>query len=374
MHARDCVYNIYLFRSIIMAKLLCEICYQARSLDNFLFSTCGHGFCTSCTTSLDKSRTCPSCRKPRKKADVHKLYFTLPEQDVIDVHSEAQSLIHSMTNIHTESTLSLTDKVTNGLKEAAKKSKMDADTASKLLEVAKNMEDNLRPIFFRLQLERDEKRALQEKVNLWQPRVIQVEALKAEVARSKQELESVIRANQRTIAKNNQLASQLEADRVEIEKLRKDVIDERRLYKERDELVQQLKRDLEYSRKQAVFLNKKLKVLAQSSSSNRISAGNTADDTLIVKPAVLGPSMKWETLVKAMVKQGFTVEHNHSGPSVRFDPPDPTKRSITFQKPHPDTTINPILLKEFNKKFRKYCGRDLFDSVECREVLSGVHL
>ncbi|KAJ3930073.1 MAG: hypothetical protein NXY57DRAFT_1062729 [Lentinula lateritia] len=360
-----------------MAEALCDICYQVFSLDRFWFSTCGHGFCETCTTSLEKTRTCPSCREPRKKANIHKIYFTLPEEqeNAIDVQSQSQTLARSMTNIHPSSTLSSVDRVVEGLKKFSGKLGVDAETASNLLGVAKDMEERLRPIFFQFQLERDEKRTLQEKVNLWQHRVTQVEASEVEVAKLKKELERAKRANQGMAAENCRLTKRLEAEVTESEKLRKDVIDERRLNKERDGLVQQLERELENAGKLAGLTNKKLKVLARSS--NRTPVANSADNSLIVEPAVLecsssvslhgndhdqlhkGHSMKWESFLKTMTKQGFAYDHNSSGSSVCFVPLDSTKRSIAFHKPHPDNIIGPVLLKEFNKKFRKYYGRDL---------------
>lgn len=194
------------------------------------------------------------------------------------------------------------------------------------------MEERLRPIFFQFQLERDEKRTLQEKVNLWQHRVTQVEASEVEVAKLKKELERAKRANQGMAAENCRLTKRLEAEVTESEKLRKDVIDERRLNKERDGLVQQLERELENAGKlvrhkrsrfsrsliseQAGLTNKKLKVLARSS--NRTPVANSADNSLIVEPAVLecsssvslhgndhdqlhkGHSMKWESFLKVV--------------------------------------------------------------------------
>ncbi|KAJ3809068.1 hypothetical protein F5876DRAFT_66780 [Lentinula aff. lateritia] len=304
-----------------MAEALCDICYQVFALDSFWFSTCGHGFCETCTTSLDKTRTCPSCRQPRKKANIHKVYFTLPEEQesAIDVRSQTEALARSMINIHSSSTLSSVDRAVDGLKKLSGLLKVDAETASKLLGVAKDMEERLRPIFFQLQLERDEKYTLQEKVNLWQHRITQVEASEVEVARLKKELERAKRATQAIVAENCRLTKQLEAEVTESEKLRKDVIDERRLTKERDELVQQLERELEDAGKQACLANKKLKVLPRSS--NRIPVADIADDSLIVESAVLNvsstvplhgndldqrhkghsmKSMKWETFLKVV--------------------------------------------------------------------------
>ncbi|KAF7305999.1 hypothetical protein HMN09_00754400 [Mycena chlorophos] len=67
-------------------------------------------------------------------------------------------------------------------------------------------------------------------------------------------------------------------------------------------------------------------------------------------------SMKWETFLKLMREMGFTYDPSTAGSSVRFDPPDPKDVSITFHRPHPDPTIQPIMLREFAKKLRKSYG------------------
>ncbi|KDQ21524.1 hypothetical protein BOTBODRAFT_50148 [Botryobasidium botryosum FD-172 SS1] len=64
--------------------------------------------------------------------------------------------------------------------------------------------------------------------------------------------------------------------------------------------------------------------------------------------------MRWEHFVKAMEDMGFTVDPSTAGSSVRFDPPGGgALNSITFHKPHPDSTIHPIMFKEFSKRLRE---------------------
>ncbi|KAH7888698.1 hypothetical protein F5I97DRAFT_1802780 [Phlebopus sp. FC_14] len=67
-------------------------------------------------------------------------------------------------------------------------------------------------------------------------------------------------------------------------------------------------------------------------------------------------SMKWENFVKLMCDMGFSYDPSTAGSSVRFDPPNKEDRSITFHKPHPDTALEPHLLREFGKKLKEYYG------------------
>ncbi|KAF5389386.1 hypothetical protein D9757_004247 [Collybiopsis confluens] len=78
---------------------------------------------------------------------------------------------------------------------------------------------------------------------------------------------------------------------------------------------------------------------------------HTADDE--TKGAA---GMKWDTFVKVLTDLGFSYDPTTAGSSVRFDPPDPRDRSISFHRPHPDSTIDPIKLKIFSKKLRMYYG------------------
>ncbi|KIM83397.1 hypothetical protein PILCRDRAFT_819635 [Piloderma croceum F 1598] len=66
--------------------------------------------------------------------------------------------------------------------------------------------------------------------------------------------------------------------------------------------------------------------------------------------------MKWDHFVQLMTEMGFKYDPSTAGSSVRFDPPDPKDPPITFHKPHPDSTIHPIMLKEFSKRLRKQYG------------------
>ncbi|KDQ57640.1 hypothetical protein JAAARDRAFT_35330 [Jaapia argillacea MUCL 33604] len=73
--------------------------------------------------------------------------------------------------------------------------------------------------------------------------------------------------------------------------------------------------------------------------------------------------LKWDRFVQLMKEMGFTYVPSTAGSSVRFDPPNPKDRSVTFHKPHPDSTIHPIMLKEFGKKLKDAYGWDEADFV-----------
>ncbi|KDR75172.1 hypothetical protein GALMADRAFT_249116 [Galerina marginata CBS 339.88] len=68
--------------------------------------------------------------------------------------------------------------------------------------------------------------------------------------------------------------------------------------------------------------------------------------------------MRWEAFLIFMRERGFTYDPNAAGSSVHFYPPNENDRSITFYKPHPDSTLQPVMLKEFAKKLKRYYGWD----------------
>ncbi|KAF5370711.1 hypothetical protein D9758_001875 [Tetrapyrgos nigripes] len=74
--------------------------------------------------------------------------------------------------------------------------------------------------------------------------------------------------------------------------------------------------------------------------------------------------MKWDTFVKVMEDVGFKYDPSTAGSSVKFVPPDPRDPPITFHKPHPDPTLQPVMLKEFSKKLRRYYGWSPEDLME----------
>ncbi|KZT29034.1 hypothetical protein NEOLEDRAFT_1154103 [Neolentinus lepideus HHB14362 ss-1] len=66
--------------------------------------------------------------------------------------------------------------------------------------------------------------------------------------------------------------------------------------------------------------------------------------------------MKWEQFLKVMREMGFSYDPSTAGSSVRFDPPNPRDPPITFHKPHPDPTIQPIRLREYAKDLEQMYG------------------
>ncbi|KAI0093110.1 hypothetical protein BDY19DRAFT_989781 [Irpex rosettiformis] len=66
--------------------------------------------------------------------------------------------------------------------------------------------------------------------------------------------------------------------------------------------------------------------------------------------------LKWEHFLKVMREMGFSYDPSTAGSSVRFDPPDPRDRPITFHKPHPDPTLHPILVRDFGRRLKNAYG------------------
>ncbi|KZV80369.1 hypothetical protein EXIGLDRAFT_705504 [Exidia glandulosa HHB12029] len=84
-------------------------------------------------------------------------------------------------------------------------------------------------------------------------------------------------------------------------------------------------------------------------------------------------SIRWEDFERAMVNLGFTVDGSTAGSSVRFTPrsgesvssgivsgddelTETRCKPITFHKPHPDSTIHPVMLLEFSKRLKEKYG------------------
>ncbi|KDQ06214.1 hypothetical protein BOTBODRAFT_263838 [Botryobasidium botryosum FD-172 SS1] len=54
--------------------------------------------------------------------------------------------------------------------------------------------------------------------------------------------------------------------------------------------------------------------------------------------------IRWSDFEKFISQLGFDVVEAE-GSSVRFDPPVQNARPITFHRPHPDSTLTPMLIK-----------------------------
>ncbi|KAM6491120.1 hypothetical protein JOM56_013359 [Amanita muscaria] len=66
--------------------------------------------------------------------------------------------------------------------------------------------------------------------------------------------------------------------------------------------------------------------------------------------------MKWDNFVALMAAMGFAYHPAISGSIVRFDPPDKRDRSITIHKPHPDSTLQPIMLRSIASRLNRFYG------------------
>ena len=66
--------------------------------------------------------------------------------------------------------------------------------------------------------------------------------------------------------------------------------------------------------------------------------------------------MKWDTFVEFMVRKGFQYDPSTAGSSVRFDPSNLSDNAISVHKPHPDSTLTPIMLVKIAKRMKKLYG------------------
>ncbi|KAI5123681.1 hypothetical protein M0805_001709 [Coniferiporia weirii] len=82
--------------------------------------------------------------------------------------------------------------------------------------------------------------------------------------------------------------------------------------------------------------------------------GALARKLLGVSPQDKKGSLKWEQFLQIMRELGFEYDPSTAGSSVRFDPPNPNDRSISFHKPHPDPTLYQNKLKQYRDKLKEY--------------------
>ncbi|KAI4523759.1 hypothetical protein K525DRAFT_195616 [Schizophyllum commune Loenen D] len=79
-------------------------------------------------------------------------------------------------------------------------------------------------------------------------------------------------------------------------------------------------------------------------------------------------SMKWDEFVTLMDQLGFEYDPDTPGTSVRFIPRNQRNQPVTFHKPHPDPTIQPVMLREMLKKLiRVYGWTDESEAVDAGE-------
>ncbi|KAG8757200.1 hypothetical protein FRC14_002271 [Serendipita sp. 396] len=82
-------------------------------------------------------------------------------------------------------------------------------------------------------------------------------------------------------------------------------------------------------------------------------------------------SMRWDQFVKAMTLMGFHVDNSSKGSRVTFHPPDKNSPSLVIHRPHPDPTINPVMLKRIGKRLKEHYGWAVSD-FEHMEKLTGI--
>lgn len=67
----------------------------------------------------------------------------------------------------------------------------------------------------------------------------------------------------------------------------------------------------------------------------------------------------WDKFVDAMAKVGF-MSRRSGGSAVTFEPSGESKwygqGAIVFHRPHPDSTIDPVMLNSFGKRMNKWFG------------------
>lgn len=79
-------------------------------------------------------------------------------------------------------------------------------------------------------------------------------------------------------------------------------------------------------------------------------------------------SMRWDDFIKVMTLMGFKVDKGAQGSRVTFYPPDSKDTPIVLHKPHPDPTINPVMLKRISKRLKRHYGwhEDHFDQAKAQ--------
>lgn len=65
---------------------------------------------------------------------------------------------------------------------------------------------------------------------------------------------------------------------------------------------------------------------------------------------------RWDELVAGLVDAGFYATHS-GGSAVTFE--DKTKGSIVLHQPHPDSTVDMVMLRLIGKRLTRWFGWDL---------------
>lgn len=74
--------------------------------------------------------------------------------------------------------------------------------------------------------------------------------------------------------------------------------------------------------------------------------------------------VRWDSFVAALVDAGYSATHN-GGSAVTFkDERHTNGRSIVVHKPHPDPSVDPIMLRSIGRRLRRRFGWDAETFVE----------
>ncbi|THV06923.1 hypothetical protein K435DRAFT_417182 [Dendrothele bispora CBS 962.96] len=259
--------------------VLCDICQEDLPLERFLFYRCGHGYCDSCTPKITQ-RTCPMCRQKRDH-EPHRVYLT-PAATTVEEKGKALGL--ALDSIGPESSTKSTRNIGKRIKSFAEEVNVEQATADRLLNVAKEMDERIAPLFFQLQLEQHEKLALQEKVNQWLPRVKNAQKVEREVECLKGHLAEKQKALVHANEVNARQAVAIEKQRQEIDTLKDMISQQMGIISLRDAEVVQWKKNVEDEQMQTRLYKKKLKVLSKGLTQRKGNSDDN-DDSLIVGPS-----------------------------------------------------------------------------------------
>ncbi|ESK85199.1 traf interacting [Moniliophthora roreri MCA 2997] len=258
-----------------MVLLICDICQEEYEVEKFLFEVaCGHGFCETCTNEIKNRPKCPLCRKLRSKLPPHRVYFT--PADALVEH-QAQSLSNGLSMVNLESSA----RNIHNLGTRMSKVMGDSEVSTKLVSAVKDVEERIQYFSLELQRERDEKSAMQRKIDLWYPRVNLVEAMERKAKCLEAKVRELKQENASLQTTNNQ-ARLLQDDQ---RKLRDIIYDQEEIITTKDREIAQLKMHKGEGEKQIKLLKKKLKALSKSHPPR-----GDPNDTLLIQRSNTSPS------------------------------------------------------------------------------------
>ncbi|KAF5344279.1 hypothetical protein D9758_012316 [Tetrapyrgos nigripes] len=257
---------------------ICDICQEDLPLEKFLFYKCGHGYCEGCTAK-NKQISCPMCRK-RRDHEPFRVYLT---PAATTVEGKADAIIRSLHAVGPDSSTESTKIIGNKLRILSRELNDHEATASRLLAAMKYLDDRMGPLFYQLRLEQDEKQALQEKVNLWLPRVRLTEKLEREVKCLKEHLHESKQETARALESNSELRKELEWKDRENAKLRQMIAEQAGVIDVKDAEIARWMKTAEDEAKQAKLFKKKMKVMSKGLPQ---CESNESDQSLSLKPNI----------------------------------------------------------------------------------------